>query len=163
MSWTRMGGLDVYIHLFLIFILNGSVWSASLFGLVTCIRRGSRAFICVPAPLVSCRRPPLWSSGQSSGGPGSIPGTTRKKLVWNGVNSASWVQLRSYLIEKCGSCLENREYGCRDPSRWPRGTLYPQKLANTSPTSGGRSVGIVRSRTQTMEFSLVSCRRIFFL
>jgi hypothetical protein len=26
------------------------------------------------------------------------------------------------------------------------------KLALTSPTSGGRSVGIVRSRTQTMEF-----------
>jgi hypothetical protein len=31
--------------------------------------------------------------------------------------------------------------------------FYPQKLAITSPTSGGRSVGIVRSRTQTMEFS----------
>jgi hypothetical protein len=30
-----------------------------------------------------------------------------------------------------------------------------KKLAITSPTSGGRSVGIVRSRTQTMEFSLV--------
>jgi hypothetical protein len=27
-----------------------------------------------------------------------------------------------------GSCLENREYGCRNPSRWPRGTLYPQKI-----------------------------------
>jgi hypothetical protein len=26
--------------------------------------------------------------------------------------------------------------------------LYPQKLALTSPTSGGRSVGIVRSRTK---------------
>jgi hypothetical protein len=36
-----------------------------------------------------------------------------------------------------------------DPSRWPRGTLYPQKLAITSLTSRGRSVGIVRSRTQT--------------
>jgi hypothetical protein len=46
----------------------------------------------------------------------------------------------------------NREYGRRDPSRWPRGILYPQKLTLTSPTSGGRSVGIVRSRTQTMEF-----------
>jgi hypothetical protein len=30
-----------------------------------------------------------------------------------------------------------------------------KKLAITSPTSGGLSVGIVRSRTQTMEFSLV--------
>jgi hypothetical protein len=33
--------------------------------------------------------------------------------------------------------------------------LYPQKLALTSPTSGGRSVGIVRSRTEATEFSLV--------
>jgi hypothetical protein len=32
------------------------------------------------------------------------------------------------------------------------GTLYPQKLALTSPTSGGRSVGIVRSRTKATEF-----------
>ena len=31
--------------------------------------------------------------------------------------------------------------------------LYPQKLALTSPTGGGRSVGIVRSRTQATEFS----------
>jgi hypothetical protein len=29
-----------------------------------------------------------------------------------------------------------------------------KKLAITSPTNGGRSVGIVRSRTQTMEFVL---------
>jgi hypothetical protein len=34
-------------------------------------------------------------------------------------------------------------------------TLYPQKLALTSPTSGGRSVGIVHSQTQATEFSLV--------
>jgi hypothetical protein len=25
-----------------------------------------------------------------------------------------------------GSDLESREYGHGDPSRWPRGTLYPQ-------------------------------------
>jgi hypothetical protein len=54
-----------------------------------------------------------------------------------------------------GSGLENRDYGRRDPSSWPRGTLYPQKLALTSPTSGGRSVGKVRSRTQATEFSSV--------
>jgi hypothetical protein len=52
-----------------------------------------------------------------------------------------------------GSCLENREYGSRDPSRWPRGTLYPQNLALTSLTSGCRSVDIVRSGTQATEFS----------
>jgi hypothetical protein len=49
------------------------------------------------------------------------------------------------------SGLESREYGLRDPSRWPFGTLYPQKLALTSPTSGSRSVGVVRSRTQATE------------
>jgi hypothetical protein len=32
--------------------------------------------------------------------------------------------------------------------RWPRDTLYPLNLALTSPTSGGRSVGIVRWRTK---------------
>jgi hypothetical protein len=36
------------------------------------------------------------------------------------------------------SGLENREYGRGDTSRWPRDTLYLQKLALTSPTSGGR-------------------------
>jgi hypothetical protein len=51
-----------------------------------------------------------------------------------------------------GSGLEIREYCRWDPSFWPRGTFYPQKLALTSLTSGGRSVGIVRSRTQVMEF-----------
>jgi hypothetical protein len=53
-----------------------------------------------------------------------------------------------------GSGLENREYGRRYPSRWPRSTLCSQKLALTSPTSGGRSVGIVRSRTLATRFTL---------
>jgi hypothetical protein len=39
-----------------------------------------------------------------------------------------------------GSGLENWEYGRGDPLRWPRNTLYPQKLALTSPARGGRSV-----------------------
>jgi hypothetical protein len=43
-----------------------------------------------------------------------------------------------------GSGLENRDYAT---------SLYPQKLALTSPTNGGRSVGIVRSRTQTTELN----------
>jgi hypothetical protein len=54
-------------------------------------------------------------------------------------------------INNSGSGLESREYGRRGPSGWPRGILYPQKSALTSPTSGGRSVGIVRSRTQATE------------
>jgi hypothetical protein len=51
------------------------------------------------------------------------------------------------------SGLESGEYGRRDPLCWPRNTLYPQKLALTSSTSGGRSVGIVRSRAQAKEYS----------
>jgi hypothetical protein len=38
--------------------------------------------------------------------------------------------------------------------RWPRDTLYQLKLALTSPAGCGRSVGIVRLRTKTTEFSL---------
>jgi hypothetical protein len=54
------------------------------------------------------------------------------------------------LLEKksSGSGLESRQYGHRNLSGWPRGTLYPQKLAPTSPTIGGRSVGIVRSQSK---------------
>jgi hypothetical protein len=46
-----------------------------------------------------------------------------------------------------GSGMENRDYGHRDPLCWQRNTLHRLKLALTSPTSGGRSVGIVRSLT----------------
>jgi hypothetical protein len=45
------------------------------------------------------------------------------------------------------SGLENRDCCRRDPPRLPRNS-YPQKLALTSPASGERSVGIVRSRTK---------------
>jgi hypothetical protein len=43
---------------------------------------------------------------------------------------------------------ENCINGRRDPLRWPRDILCPQKLALTSSTSGDRSVGIVRLRTK---------------
>jgi hypothetical protein len=54
-----------------------------------------------------------------------------------------------------GSGVETREYGRGDSLRWPRGTLYPQKLALTSLRSGGRSVGIVRSQTEATELVCV--------
>jgi hypothetical protein len=54
-------------------------------------------------------------------------------------------------VMRDNSGLENREYGHGDPLRWPRDTLYPQKLALTSLTSGGRSVGIVRLKTKATE------------
>jgi hypothetical protein len=75
----------------------------------------------------------------SSRGPGSIPGTTRFSEKWE-VSTTEELLGR----KRCGSGLEIREYDRRDPSRWPRGILYPQKLTITSPASGGRSVGIVR-------------------
>jgi hypothetical protein len=50
-----------------------------------------------------------------------------------------------------GSGLQIWEYGRRDPSRWLRGTLYPQNFALTSSISGCRSVGRVRSRTHATE------------
>jgi hypothetical protein len=33
--------------------------------------------------------------------------------------------------------------------------LYPQNLAHTSPTSGGRSVGVIRLRAEATEFSFL--------
>jgi hypothetical protein len=57
-------------------------------------------------------------------------------------------------IWKKSSCsgLEIREYGRRDLSRWPLGNVCPRKLALSSPTCGGRSVGIVCSGTQATDF-----------
>jgi hypothetical protein len=65
--------------------------------------------------------------GCRSRAPDSIPGTTRKKSSGSGTGST---QLREYnwgatWYKSSGSCLENREYGHRDPSRWPCATLYP--------------------------------------
>jgi hypothetical protein len=51
-----------------------------------------------------------------------------------------------------GYGLESREYGHGDSLRWPPGTLCPQKLVLTTPTSGGRSIGIVRLQTKAKEF-----------
>jgi hypothetical protein len=46
--------------------------------------------------------------------------------------------------------LEKRDYGSRESVTLT--ILYPQKFPLTSPTSGGRSVGIVRSWTNATEF-----------
>jgi hypothetical protein len=53
-----------------------------------------------------------------------------------------------------GSDHENQDYGHRDSPHWPRDILYPQKLLLTSPTSGGCSVSIVRSRTKVTKLLL---------
>jgi hypothetical protein len=70
--------------------------------------------------------------------------------VPSGLNLTPWEKKRLAGLRWSG--LENREYGRGDPVRWPRDTLYQQKLALTSPASGGRSVGIVCLRTKATEF-----------
>jgi hypothetical protein len=76
---------------------------------------------------------------------------------WHFISGDSNLMLycKRKIKNKTSSGLQNREYGRRDPSRFPRGTLYPQKVALTSPTSGGRSVGIVRPRIEDTEFSFM--------
>jgi hypothetical protein len=92
-------------------------------------------------PEVRVRFPPLPDFLRSSGsGTGS---TQPREYNWG----ATW--------KKNGSGLENQDYGSRDPSRWPRDIPYPQKLAVTSQTSRGRSVGIVRSRIEATEFFFI--------
>jgi hypothetical protein len=102
--------------------------------------------------------PPLWSSGQSFwlqiqrsrvrfpalphflSSSGSGMGSTQpRELNWG----ATW-------IKKVAAPVQKTEINGRgDPLRWPRYTpSIRKKLALTSPTGGGRSVGIVRSRTK---------------
>jgi hypothetical protein len=111
-------------------------------------------------------RPPLWYSDQSSWLQIQMFGfVSRRYLIFWEIlslerNSLSLVSTIEELLERksSGSGLKSQECGRRDSSRWPRGTFYPQKLALTSPTSGFRSVGIGRSRTQSTKFVFVRTR-----
>jgi hypothetical protein len=103
----------------------------------------------------------LWSSGQSSWPQIQRSGfeSQRYQIFWVVGLERGPLSLMSTTEEilgrkSSGFGLESREYGCRDPSRWQRGTLflYLQTLALTSPTCGCRLVGIFRSRTQATEF-----------
>jgi hypothetical protein len=80
----------------------------------------------------------------------------KKKVLGLERGPLSLVSTSEELFERksSGSGLEIREYGRRDPSRWPRSILYSQKLALSSSTSNGRLVGIVRLRTEATEFFL---------
>jgi hypothetical protein len=57
--------------------------------------------------------------GYRSGGPGPIPGTTRKKIMGLERGPLSLVSTTEELLgrKSSGSCLENRDYSRRDPSR----------------------------------------------
>jgi hypothetical protein len=93
-------------------------------------------------------QPPLWSRGQSSTLQTQRSGfnSRRYQIFWEIVGlergPLSLVSTTEELLgrKSSSSGLEIREYGRRDPSRWPLDTLY-------------LSVGIVRSPTQAKEFS----------
>jgi hypothetical protein len=103
--------------------------------------------------------PPLWYSGQSSWLQIQRSGFDSRSyhIFWEVVGLERGplslvITIEELLAGNCsGSGLDNLECGHGDPLRWPRDTLYPKKLALTSPTSGGRLVGIVHSRTKAME------------
>jgi hypothetical protein len=110
---------------------------------------------------LSIQWPPLWSSGQSSWLQiqKSAFNSWRYQIFWEVVGlergPLSLVSTIKELLERnsSGSGLEIREYGRKGSvTLTTRHPLHPQKLALTSQTIGGRSVGIVRSRTQAMEF-----------
>jgi hypothetical protein len=93
-----------------------------------------------------CVWPPMWYSGQSSWLQIQTSGLDsrryqifREVVVGLELGPLSLVSTTEELLgrKSSGSDLQNREYGRRDPLRWPC-DLYPQKLALTSPTSGGR-------------------------
>ena len=102
---------------------------------------------------------PLWSSGQSFwlqiqrsrvrspalpdllSSSGSGTGSTRPREV----------KLRSYLNKKSSGSRFRKQRLTAVGTRCANHVtpLYPQKLALTSPTGGGLSVGMVRSRTKS--------------
>jgi hypothetical protein len=60
---------------------------------------------------------------------GSIPGRARNVSLFHSVQTGSRAQLRSYLEEKVAAPVWKTEINDRgNPLRWPRYTLYPQKL-----------------------------------
>jgi hypothetical protein len=93
--------------------------------------------------------------GYRSGGPGSIPGTIRKKVVGLERGPLSLVSTTEELLGRKVAApvlkTENTAVEIRHADHVA--PFIHKKLAITSPTSGSRSVGIVRSRSQTMEFS----------
>jgi hypothetical protein len=92
----------------------------------------------------------VWVPGYRSRGPGSISGCSGSGTGSTQPHEYNW---GATWKKNSGSCLEIKKYGRWDQPCLPRDILNSQKFALTSPTIGGLSVGIVRSRTMTTEFS----------
>jgi hypothetical protein len=78
------------------------------------------------------------------------------QIFWEAVG-LEWgpLSLMSIIEELLGKNSSSSGLENRDLSHWPRDTLYQQKLAQTSLTNSGLSVGIVRSQTKAMELFLL--------
>jgi hypothetical protein len=96
-------------------------------------------------------------TGHRSGSPGFD--SRRYQIFWVIVGLErgphSLVRITEELLERkvAAPVYKTEINGRGDPLRWLRDTLYPLKLALTSLTSGGRSVGIVRWGTKATEFN----------
>jgi hypothetical protein len=114
--------------------------------------------------LITHNWPPLWSSGQSSWLQIQMSGFDfqRRHIFWEVMGlergPLSLVSTTGELLgrESCGSGLETEITAVRIHRADYATTLYPKNLALTSPAIGGRSVGIVRSRTKATELFLVT-------
>jgi hypothetical protein len=115
--------------------------------------------------------PPLWFSGQSVWLQMQRSGfdSQRYQIFWEVVGLERELLSLGSTIEELlgrkssGSCLEYRDYGRRDPLRLRCDTLYPQKLTLIFPSVSGRSVGIVRSRTQADEFFYLQLLNVIYV
>jgi hypothetical protein len=83
-------------------------------------------------------------------------------LEWGPLSLASTTE---ELLERksSGSGLKNRYYGLGDLPRSLCGIPYPQKLALSLLTRGGRPVSIVHSRTKAIELFKVSLSLTYLL
>jgi hypothetical protein len=114
--------------------------------------------------------PPLWSGGQSSllQIQRSVFDSLRYQIFWVvGLERGALgpVSTTEELLgrKSSGSGLESRKYDRRNPSRWPRYTLYPLSAkVGTNFSDKRQSLGIVGSRTQATEFSLIAITIIYY-
>jgi hypothetical protein len=103
--------------------------------------------------IILLHRPPLWSSGQSSWLQIQRSGFDSRyyQIFWEVVGPQRGTLI---LVSTTQKLLGRKSRGSRSRNSRIQ-PYYMQTLALTSLTSGGRSVGIVRSLTQATEFTLL--------